>query len=102
MLDGSVKLIEISGGPGSGDGFEGFTTSLSVDLGETWTDFKKWIDGQATIVAMSSMIHVKENGKYIDKWFGTFHDFSYYNYKTYLTFDADGNEQWSEPEKMFG
>ena len=51
MLDGSVKLIEISGGPGSGDGFEGFTTSLSVDLGETWTDFKKWIDGQATIVA---------------------------------------------------
>ncbi len=30
---------------------------------------------------------------------GVFHDYGYVNFKSYLTFDEDGNEQWSEPER---
>lgn len=30
---------------------------------------------------------------------GCFHDYGYVNFKSYLTFDEDGNEQWSEPER---
>ena len=29
---------------------------------------------------------------------GVYHDANYVNYKTYLTFDENGKEQWSEPE----
>ena len=29
---------------------------------------------------------------------GVYHDVNYVNYKTYLTFDESGNEQWSDPE----
>ena len=29
---------------------------------------------------------------------GVFHDYGYVNYKTYLTFDENGQEQWSDPE----
>ena len=29
---------------------------------------------------------------------GVYHDYDYINYKTYLTFDENGQEQWSEPE----
>ena len=38
-------------------------------------------------------------GNYIQKWMGVFHDYGYVNFKSYLTFDEDGNEQWSEPER---
>lgn len=47
---------------------------------------------------MSSLTQLKEDGEYIDKWMGLFHDHSFNVYKTYLTFDADGNAEWSEPE----
>src|SRR5699024_3023156 len=52
-----------------------------------------------TIVAMASLIQLKdENGNDIQKWMGVYHNYGFENYKTYLTFDEDGKEQWSEPE----
>ena len=48
---------------------------------------------------MASLVQLKdENGKDIQKWMGVYHDANYVNYKTYLTFDENGKEQWSEPE----
>ena len=45
------------------------------------------------------MGQMKENGEYIDKWMGVYHDGgSFVNYKTYLTFDEEGNDVWSTPE----
>ena len=50
-------------------------------------------------VAMASLVQLKdENGKDIQKWMGVYHDANYVNYKTYLTFDENGKEQWSDPE----
>ncbi len=50
---------------------------------------------------MSSLTRLKENGEFVDKWMGLFHDRDFYNYKTILTFDQEGNMQWSVPEKYF-
>lgn len=48
---------------------------------------------------MASLIQLKDkNGNNIQKWMGVYHDVNYVNYKTYLTFDESGNEQWSDPE----
>ena len=52
------------------------------------------------IVSMSSLTQLKENGKYVDKWMGTFHDYDFYNYTSILTFDDKGNPQWSQPKKF--
>ena len=53
------------------------------------------------IVAMSSLTQLRdENGDPIDKWMGTFHDYDFFNYVSYLTFDKDGNAHWSEPKKF--
>ena len=53
------------------------------------------------IVAMSSLTRLRgENGNYIDKWMGTFHDYDFYNYVSYLTFDDNGLPQWSVPKKF--
>ncbi|MBM7834384.1 glycoside hydrolase domain-containing protein [Clostridium sardiniense] len=99
LTDGSTKLIQISGGPGWGNGFRGWTTSISDNQGESWSDYKKWHEGSTTIVAMASLVQLKdENGNFIDKWMGVYHDYGYVNYKTYLTFDELGNEVWSKPE----
>ncbi|MGL5379704.1 glycoside hydrolase domain-containing protein [Clostridium sp.] len=99
MTDGSTKLMQISGGPGWGNGFTGWTTSISNDNGETWSDYKEWYNGRKTIVAMASLVQLKDDeGNFIDKWMGVYHDYDYVNYRTYLTFDEDGNEQWSTPE----
>lgn len=100
FIDGSQKLISISGGPAwHGSTFKGFKTSISEDNGETWSDYVEWETGINTIVAMASLIQLKdENGNFIDKWMGVFHDYSYINYKSYLTFDENGEEQWSTPE----
>lgn len=99
FTDGTQKLMSISGGPAwHGSSFTGFKTSISNDNGETWGDYKEWNTGIKTIVAMASLIQLKdEDGNYIDKWMGVFHDYGYVNYKTYLTFDENGNEQWSDP-----
>lgn len=53
------------------------------------------------IVAMSSLTRLRdENGNYIDKWMGTFHDYDFYNYVSYLTFDDNGLPKWSAPKKF--
>ncbi len=84
----------------------GFNCSVSTDEGQTWTEFQTFYDDSSSdkvipIVAMSSLTQIKENGRFINKWMGTFHDPDFYNYKTYLTFDRDGNPHWSKPEKYF-
>lgn len=102
------KLIMISGNPKwknkSTNG--GFNCSVSTDEGQTWTEFETFYDNDSEnpvipIVAMASLTQLKENGEFVDKWMGLFHDSDFYNYKTILTFDEDGNPEWSVPEKYF-
>ncbi|MGN0458522.1 MAG: sialidase family protein [Eubacterium sp.] len=102
------KLIMISANPKWGDEPTdgGFNCSVSTDEGESWTEFETFYDVNSDtpvipIVAMSSLTQLKENGRFVDKWMGLFHDADFYNYKTILTFDEKGNPQWSAPEKYF-
>lgn len=102
------KLIMISANPkwGNSPTDGGFNCSVSSDEGETWTEFETFYDKNSKapvipIVAMSSLTQLKENGKFVDKWMGLFHDRDFYNYKTILTFDENGNARWSVPEKYF-
>lgn len=106
FTDGTEKLILISANPKwpnmSTPG--GFECSISEDEGKTWTEFKRFYGNESStpvvpIVAMASLTRLKENGQFVDKWMGFFHDSDFYNYKTILTFDEDGNMQWSAPEK---
>ncbi len=98
----------------------GFKCSVSNDDGATWSEFETWygiewggkLKAYDAIVAMSSLTQLKENGKYVNKWMGTFHDHNFHNYKTILTFaenedgtlklDENGRyiAQWSEPEYL--
>lgn len=102
------KLIMISANPKwpneSTQG--GFNCSVSEDEGVTWSEFELFYpksdrNGVVPIVAMSSLTRLKENGVFVDKWMGLFHDASFYNYKTVLTFDKNGKMAWSVPEKYF-
>lgn len=102
------KLIMISANPKwkdkETDG--GFNCSVSIDEGQSWTEFETFYDVNSEhpvipIVAMASLTQLKENGEFVDKWMGFFHDNDFYNYKTILTFDAQGNMHWSVPEKYF-
>ncbi|MFR5876777.1 MAG: sialidase family protein [Eubacterium sp.] len=102
------KIIMISANPKWGDEPTdgGFNCSVSTDEGETWSEFETFYDVNSDssvipIVAMSSLTQLKENGEFVDKWMGLFHDADFYNYKTILTFDENGNMQWSVPEKYF-
>ena len=102
------KLILISANPKwpNSSTVGGFECSLSDDEGKTWTEFKRFYsladkNSVVPIVAMSSLTRLKENGVFVDKWMGFFHDSDFYNYKTILTFDEEGNMQWSVPEKYF-
>ncbi len=102
------KLILISANPQWGDEETdgGFNCSVSTDEGETWSEFETFYDVNSScpvvpIVAMASLVQLKEDGEFVDKWMGVFHDASFYNYKTILTFDEEGNMQWSKPEKYF-
>ena len=104
--DGTEKLILISANPKwpkmSTPG--GFECSLSEDEGKTWTEFRRFYGNDSStpvvpIVAMASLTRLKEDGEFADKWMGFFHDSKFYNYKTILTFDENGNMQWSVPEK---
>ena len=103
------KLIMISANPQWADEPEtngGFNCSISTDEGATWSEFETFYDKSSSypvipIVAMSSLTQLKENGQFVDKWMGLFHDADFYNYKTILTFDENGNMQWSEPVKYF-
>lgn len=103
--NGEEKLILISANskwPGmSSPG--GFNSSISLDEGKTWTEFKRFWDNDSEmplipIVAMASLTRLKENGEFVDKWMGIFHDSSFVNYKTILTFDENGEYNWSKPE----
>lgn len=102
------KLILISANPKwqNSDTTGGFECSISLDEGETWSEFSRFYsledeNSVIPIVAMSSLTRLKENGEFVDKWMGFFHDAEFYNYKTILTFDSEGNMQWSVPEKYF-
>ena len=100
------KLILISANP-KWPGMStpgGFECSVSDDEGKTWSEFKRFYGNDSEypvvpIVAMASLTRLKENGEFTDKWMGFFHDSDFYNYKTILTFDQEGNMQWSTPEK---
>ena len=106
MTDGTTKLIVISGRPSNfGAPTGGWDTSISTDGGETWSQFEtfnggEFTDANNTVVAMASLVQLKDdNGNYIDKWMGVYHNGgSFINYKTYLTFDEEGNQHWSVPE----
>lgn len=112
FTNGEKKILLVSGCPyWEGIDANGFNCSLSTDDGKTWTEFEnfygiKWgsangkpaFDG---IVAMSSLTRLKENGSFIDRWMGTFHDHGFNNYKTFLTFDENGAMQWTEPERIY-
>lgn len=104
LADGTERIMLISGCPSWDLDKGGWETSYSDDNGETWTEYQHfWSEVQGekhpTVVAMASMIQLQdENGNPIQKWMAVYHDYSYINYKTYLTFDENGNEQWSEPE----
>lgn len=106
MGNGKERIMLISACPNWDLQRGGWDTAYSDDDGETWTEYKNhWpsFDGaekKHTIVAMASLVQLKdEQGNYIQKWMGVFHDYGYVNFKSYLTFDEDGNEQWSEPER---
>ena len=102
------KLILISANP-KWPGMStpgGFNASVSTDEGKTWSEFELFYDNDSEypvvpIVAMASLTRLKENGEFVDKWMGLFHDADFYNYRTILTFDEDGNMHWSKPEKYF-
>lgn len=106
MTDGSTKLILITGRPQWADNTTGgWDTSISTDGGEHWSDYQTFhstfSDGTQnySVVAMASLIQLRgEDGKPIDKWMGVYHTLNYVNYKTYLTFDENGNQQWTAPE----
>ncbi len=125
---GESTLILISGNPNWwSESYKaeanGFNYSTSVDNGTTWSEFsteygKVWAEQNDKtafdgIVAMASLTQLKENGKFVNKWMGLFHDHSYTNYKTILTFatDIDGNllkdasgryiANWTEPTRVF-
>lgn len=104
--NGDEKLILVSANskwPGmSTPG--GFNSSISLDEGKTWTEFKRFWDNDSEmplipIVAMASLTRLKENGEFVDKWMGIFHDGKFVNYKTILTFDKNGDCNWSKPER---
>ena len=106
FVSGDKKLIMISANPkwpGYRNG-DGFNASISDDNGQTWTEFEKFYGKDSDyhlnpVVAMSSLTRLKENGLFVDKWMGLFHDDKFRCYKTILTFDESGKMQWSRPEE---
>lgn len=107
--DGSPdKILLISGNPDWHDGkgsIGGFNFSLSDDEGKTWSEFeicfsKKDDYTVLPIVSMASLTRLKENGKFVDKWMAFFHDRSFVNYKTILSFE-NGKAVWSKPVPYF-
>ncbi len=99
------KLLLVCGNPDWNDGVVttgGFNCSLSEDEGKSWSEFKLFYGRDegydyTTIVALASLTRLKENGKFVDKWMGLFHDDNFVNYKTVLSFE-NGEMRWTEPE----
>lgn len=109
FADGSPdKILLISGNPDWHDGkgsIGGFNFSLSDDEGKTWSEFELCFSKKdeftvLPIVSMASLTRLKENGKFVDKWMAFFHDRSFVNYKTILSFE-NGKAVWSKPEPYF-
>lgn len=109
LENGKERIMMITACPGWGTDSNGnktgWNTSYSDDNGETWTEYKHWYSNHENgkennvIVGMASLVQLKdESGNYIQKWMGVYHDYDYVNYRTYLTFNENGEEQWSEPE----
>ncbi|MEG2837456.1 MAG: Ig-like domain-containing protein [Erysipelotrichaceae bacterium] len=109
LADGTERIMMITACPGWDNGSiktHGWNTSYSDDGGKTWTEYKHWYENLAdgkvnrAIVGMASLIQLKdEKGNYKQEWMGVYHnDSPFTNYKTILSFDENGNEQWSEPE----
>lgn len=110
MIDGSEKLVLITGRPNwHNNTTGGWDMSVSDDGGNTWTEpvtyQSKRSNGNGgeeenfSTVAMASLVQLKDkDGNFIDKWMGVYHDSTFINYKSYLTFDKDGTPHWSEPE----
>jgi hypothetical protein len=102
------KLLLTSGNPDWHDGkgsIGGFNFSLSDDEGKSWSEFELVFSKKDNVtviptVAMASLTRLKENGKFVDKWMAFFHNASFVNYKTILTF-IDGKPVWSDPEPYF-
>lgn len=117
---GENAMIMISGCPhwsGTTIKKNGFNCSISQDKGANWSEFEnfygiEWAKGSTkrkaydAIVAMSSLTQIKENGKFQNKWLGTFHDHDFKNYRTYLTINRseDGklSASWTQPELLLG
>lgn len=103
--DQMILISANSDWPGD-QGPGGFNCSLSSDEGKTWSEFETFYDKNSSqpvvpIVAMSALTRLKENGRFVDKWKGIFHDKRFVNYRTILTFDGSGRMQWSVPEPYF-
>lgn len=109
LENGTERLLMINSNPGWGTDSAGFrygwNTSYSDDNGETWTEYRNWYPtisnrkNNDAIVAMASLVQLKdESGNFIQKWMGVYHTNEFINYKTYLTFNENGEEQWSAPE----
>lgn len=130
FTDGTQKLITISGRPSwadqPGDKGEGWDAAISASLDENgkcdgleWSEHENFYGPNAVreeykreagaekydaVVAMSSLTQMKdENGNLIDKWMGTYHDDRNFTvYKTFLTFNEEGQMEWSEPVRLLG
>ncbi|MCQ2462895.1 MAG: glycoside hydrolase [Clostridia bacterium] len=102
------RLILISGNPrwGMEPTTGGFNCSVSTNEGKSWSEFKLFYSKNdryicIPIVAMASLTRLKENGVFVDKWMGLFHDSVFHNYKTILTLDANDVPHWSKPVRYF-
>ena len=128
FTDGTQKLVLISGRPSwptEGNLGEGWDASVSTSLdpdggcdGLEWSEMENFYGPNAdrakyvkeagaekydAVVAMSALVQLKENGKFVDKWMGLYHDDRTFTvYKTILTFNEEGQMEWSEPERMLG
>ena len=128
FTDGTQKLVLISGRPSwptEGNLGEGWDASVSTSLdpdggcdGLVWSEMENFYGPNAdrakyvkeagaekfdAVVAMSALVQLKENGEFVDKWMGLYHDDRTFTvYKTILTFNEDGSMGWSEPERLLG
>lgn len=128
FTDGTQKLVLISGRPSwptEGNPGEGWDASVSTSLdpdggcdGLVWSEMENFYGPNAVreeykreagaekydaVVAMSALVQLKENGEFVDKWMGLYHDDRTFTvYKTILTFNEEGQMEWSEPVRMLG
>lgn len=128
FTDGTQKLVLISGRPSwptEGNLGEGWDASVSTSLdpdggcdGLEWSEMENFYGPNAVreeykreagaekydaVVAMSALVQLKENGEFVDKWMGLYHDDRTFTvYKTILTFNEEGQMEWSEPIRLLG